>query len=89
MSSGFEKDFAQSYGGFARRLMVRQLVLVGGFMLQLEVKDSGRFRYVLLPELCGAGGWVDISRKFWVFLVGNVQRVSLMADPFQTSGGLL
>lgn len=36
-------------------------------MLQLEVKDSGRFRYVLLPELCGAGGWVDISKKFLSF----------------------
>ncbi|KAF7113343.1 hypothetical protein RHSIM_Rhsim07G0183200 [Rhododendron simsii] len=31
------------------------------FMLQLEVKDSGRFRYVLLPELCGAGGWISIE----------------------------
>lgn len=36
-------------------------------MLRLEVRDSGRFWYVLIPELCGTGGWVDISRKFWAF----------------------
>lgn len=36
-------------------------------MLRVEVRDNGRFWYVLFPELCGAGGWVDISRKFWDF----------------------
>lgn len=66
-SSGFRMDFARSYGGFSRRLLVRRLVLKGGFVLRLEVRDNGRFWYVLIPELCGTGGWVDISRKFWEF----------------------
>lgn len=66
-SSGFQRDFERSYGGFSRRLIVHPIVLVGGFRLRLEVKDRGRFWYVLLPEMCGSGGWVDISRKFWAF----------------------
>lgn len=38
-----------------------------GFQLRLKVKDGGRTWFALLPEMCGNGGWVDISRKFWAF----------------------
>ncbi|KAH7860486.1 hypothetical protein Vadar_013942 [Vaccinium darrowii] len=64
---GYEKVFFRSYGGFVRRLKVNRLVFEGGFLLRVEVKDNGRVRHVLLPELCGIDGWVDVSRKFWAF----------------------
>lgn len=66
-SSGWDRDFALSYGGFARRMMVRRFVHAGGFCLRLEVKDVGRVWFVSIPELSRSGGWVDISRKFWAF----------------------
>ncbi|KAH7850787.1 hypothetical protein Vadar_003015 [Vaccinium darrowii] len=66
-SSRYEKVFSRSFGGFVRRLKVNRLVFEGGFLLRVEVKDNGRVRHVLLPELCGIGGWVDVSKKFWAF----------------------
>ncbi|KAG5531628.1 hypothetical protein RHGRI_026297 [Rhododendron griersonianum] len=33
----------------------------------VEVRDSGRAWHVLVLELCGNGGWVDISKNFWAF----------------------
>lgn len=66
-SLDYNKDFVRSYGGFARKIQARRLVLEGGFVLRVEVRDSGRGWYVLLPELCGNGGWVDILKKIWAF----------------------
>ncbi|KAG5528577.1 hypothetical protein RHGRI_029307 [Rhododendron griersonianum] len=66
-SSGYDKEFSRSYGGFVRRIQVDRLVSERGFQLQLKVKDGGRAWFALLPELRGNGGWVNISRKFWAF----------------------
>lgn len=66
-SLGYDKDFAWSYEGFVRRVKVSRSVLIGGFTLRLDVNDNRRVWYVMMPELCGNGGWVDISRKFWEF----------------------
>ncbi|KAH7859110.1 hypothetical protein Vadar_031653 [Vaccinium darrowii] len=66
-SSGYDKAFSRSYGGFVKRLKVNRLVFEGGFVLRVEVKDKGSVRHVFLPELGGAGGWVDVSKKFWAF----------------------
>lgn len=55
----------RSYGGFVRRVQVRRSVFVGGFSLRVEVRVREGMWFVILLELCGAGGWVDISRKFW------------------------
>ncbi|KAG5556986.1 hypothetical protein RHGRI_007290 [Rhododendron griersonianum] len=66
-SSGYEKGFSRSYGGFVRRIQVNRVPFLGSFYLRLEVRDGGRIWSVCLPELSGSGGWVDISRKFWEF----------------------
>lgn len=31
------------------------------------MRDRGRVWFVFVPELCGAGGREDISRKLWLF----------------------
>ncbi|KAI8547767.1 hypothetical protein RHMOL_Rhmol07G0221100 [Rhododendron molle] len=66
-SSEYGKEFLRSYRGFMRKVKVRRLVLERGFILRVEVRVSGRAWHVLVPELCGNGGWVDISKKFWAF----------------------
>lgn len=66
-SVGYDKELVRSYGGFVRRVQVRRSVFVGGFSLRVEVRVRERMWFVILPELGGAGGWVDISRKFWAF----------------------